>query len=407
MAFDLIGISSLLFVVLIYLTVAIKKPSIANILLTALGIRILIIIFGNILSLPDNYGDVDEFLFRAIDYSEQGFLNLFSLYPGFSSFFISWLIALLFSIFGPSELMAQSLSLFFGVGSVYLGWKIACKIWNKKIANKVGWVIALFPTLILYSGLILRETYTCFFLLLALNSCIDWVKTKSYISLISVIVYFIIGTHFHTPILFGLIAFLILVFIENFKYVLISLSNFKINFRQFIVLLLLIISSTFFIMKGVNIQKVGSLTNIFEKENTISHRIIVKNIAFNKGGAKFPDWLIPNSSIEVIYKAPFRILYFLFAPFPWDIKKLSHLIGVIDSFLYIYLAYLIFSNREKIFSDPILKIIFFILLTYIIVYGVSIGNFGTGIRHRSKFVILLILLAAPLLPKFTFFKKKI
>ena len=217
MAFDLIGISSLLFVVLIYLTVAIKKPSIANILLTALGIRILIIIFGNILSLPDNYGDVDEFLFRAIDYSEQGFLNLFSLYPGFSSFFISWLIALLFSIFGPSELMAQSLSLFFGVGSVYLGWKIACKIWNKKIANKVGWVIALFPTLILYSGLILRETYTCFFLLLALNSCIDWVKTKSYISLISVIVYFIIGTHFHTPILFGLIAFLILVFIENFK----------------------------------------------------------------------------------------------------------------------------------------------------------------------------------------------
>ena len=131
-----------------------------------------------------------------------------------------------------------------------------------------------------------------------------------------------------------------------------------------------------------------------------------QNMAFNKGGAKFPEWLLPKSNIEVIYKAPFRIIHFLYAPFIWDVKKPSHFLGIFDSFLYIYLSYLIFSNRGKIFSDPILKIIFFILLAYIIVYGISVGNFGTGIRHRSKFVMLLILLAAPLLPKFTLSKKK-
>ena len=36
---------------------------------------------------------------------------------------------------------------------------------------------------------------------------------------------------------------------------------------------------------------------------------------------------------------------------------------------------------------------------YIFVFGIGVGNFGTGIRHRSKFVVLFILLAAPLLKK--------
>tara|TARA_Y200000002_G_scaffold339231_1_gene309093 strand:+ start:76 stop:237 length:162 start_codon:yes stop_codon:yes gene_type:complete len=48
-----------------------------------------------------------------------------------------------------------------------------------------------------------------------------------------------------------------------------------------------------------------------------------------------------------------------------------------------------------------------ILLAYIFVFGLGVGNFGTGIRHRSKFVIIFILLAAPLIKKLTVFKKTI
>lgn len=408
MTFDLIGFSSLLFVSLIYLIIANQKPHIANILLTALGLRVFSIIINNnnIISIPDSYGDTDEFFFAAVEYSNQSFLNLFSSYPGLGSFVISWLVAFLFLIIGQSELMTQSISLFFGVGTVYLGWLIANKIWNKKVANKVGWFTALFPTLILYSSLFLREAYIYFFLLLAINSCIDWVKSKSFGSLFKVIVYFIILIHFHGPLIMGLIVFLIYAVIGNLKKALIILKDLKINLNQLLFISLFIISSTIFIMKGVAVPKIGGLTDIFQKEDNILDRITAKNMAFNKGDAKFPEWLLPKSNIEVIYKAPFRVIHFLYAPFIWDIKKPSHFLGMFDSFLYIYLSYLIFSNRKKIFSDPIFKIIFFILLTYIIVYGISVGNFGTGIRHRSKFVMLLILLAAPLLPKFTLSKKK-
>ena len=45
-------------------------------------------------------------------------------------------------------------------------------------------------------------------------------------------------------------------------------------------------------------------------------------------------------------------------------------------------------------------------MVYIIVFAIGVGNFGTGIRHRSKFAMILILLAAPLIKNFIFKKKK-
>ena len=75
--------------------------------------------------------------------------------------------------------MIESMSLLFGMGSVFLGWKIAKILYNEKIAIKVAWLIALFPTLILYSVLILREVYIYFFLLLAIYGVVSWTKNNS------------------------------------------------------------------------------------------------------------------------------------------------------------------------------------------------------------------------------------
>ena len=95
----------------------------------------------------------------------------------------------------------------------------------------------------------------------------------------------------------------------------------------------------------------------------------------------------------------------MYAPFPWDILKPKHFIGMFDAFLYMYLSILIFKNRKYIWKDKVLRIILIMLLSYIFVFGIGVGNFGTGIRHRSKFVIIMLLLAAPLIKKFIFSKK--
>ena len=124
-----------------------------------------------------------------------------------------------------------------------------------------------------------------------------------------------------------------------------------------------------------------------------------------KGDAAYPDWLKIESDIEFLYKSPVRAIYFVFSPFPWDVKKLSHLVGAFDSFLYMTLVYLIFRNRKTIWKDPALRIILLTLLCYFIIFGIGVSNFGTAIRHRIKFVVGLIILAGPLITKI-FFKKK-
>ena len=72
--------------------------------------------------------------------------------------------------------MMQSVGIVFGLGSVFLGWYISRKVWGNIIANRVGWVLAFFPSLVLYSVLTLREVYASFFLLVAIYGIINWSK---------------------------------------------------------------------------------------------------------------------------------------------------------------------------------------------------------------------------------------
>lgn len=402
MDFDLTGLLSVIAVALIFVSVAKIQPAIAPILYIALGVRILAMFLNqDILYLPDGIGDAHRFRNRAEEWSAEGFLVTLSHFPGFSSFSISWVVGILYSLFGPSELMGQSLSLLFGMGSVFMGWSLVKKLWNQSAANKAGWVLALFPSLVLYSCIMLREAYICFFLLFTMNAIVDWARNRNLKSLILALAGFMATAFFHGPMLFGLVMLFIIILLKYIKMIFINLKNFKINIKSLLIFTILLSSMTFF--KDINISKLdGALLDI---DNALE-RIVKKAREFDRGTAKYPNWAVPKDESEVFYKGPIRIIYFLYAPFPWDIKKNSHFVGMFDGFFYIFLTYLILYNRKIIWADPALRIILLILLTYILVYGIGIGNFGTGLRHRSKFVVIFILLTAPFLPKLTFSTKK-
>ncbi len=64
------------------------------------------------------------------------------------------------------------------------------------------------------------------------------------------------------------------------------------------------------------------------------------------------------------------------------------------------------KNLKTIWNDPSLRLILIILLAYIIVFSVAVGNFGTSIRHRSKFTSVFLLLAAPFVKSLILSKNK-
>jgi hypothetical protein len=401
--YNLVGFISILVLILITLTMGLRWPAISRVLLIALAVRLIFLFINNhIFYLPDGDMDAKNFEQFAWKLSQDGFYNNFNNYSGPDAYFISFMLAIPYSLFGRSILLVQSLSILFGIGSVFLGWLVAKKLWNNYTAIKVAWSIALFPSIISYSVLTMREVYVTFFLLLAIYGIVGWIRINNLKSFFFIFIGFIGATFFHGSSIIGLFIFLLIIALENLKNAFTLILKGRINLK---ILSIIIFSSFILVLYFTN--KI-SLPYVQTFEKSINLKFLIDTVINLKvkGSAAYPEWTKVGSQIELIYKIPIRSLYFIFSPFPWDVSKTSHLIGVLDSFLYMILVYLIFCNRKVIWNDPSLRIILIILISYIIIYGVGVSNFGTGIRHRSKFAIEFILLAAPLIPRFIFFKKK-
>ena len=399
---DLVGLTSILFVSLLTLILSLRFPAISKFIFVALILRILLILFGHYVSpLPDSGSDAMRFESDAwTGVGVYGFTNLIKNFTGPSPDFITWVIGIFYSLFGRSYLMAQSISLFFGIGSIFLGWLVAKEIWGSRVAIKVGWTIALFPSVTLYSVLILREVYLVFFLLLALYGIVSWYKTYSLKSIFIATIGFVATIFFHGGLIVGALIFLTIVgtisLIKFFK----SFKSFKINFASLVITLFFISIVQLYLSNKIDVPYVGNFSHSTNFDN-----LQRKTEFATRGTASWPEWTTINSPVEIIYKGPMRSVYLVFSPFPWDVNKLEHLIGMLDGLLYVYLTYLILSNIKVILHDPMLRVFLLLFLAYIFVFGIGVGNFGTGIRHRSKFVVILILLAAPFLKQFILFKK--
>ena len=164
-----------------------------------------------------------------------------------------------------------------------------------------------------------------------------------------------------------------------------------------------------------NIKNFGDIKNKNNIQLSLKDRLIWKinkatraTIYINKkrdigSGSQFPSWTIPTDINDLIYLTPIRMTYFLYSPFPWDIKRVSHLLGLLDSILYISLSFCILRNRKILYENPKTRFLVLILFIYIVIYSFGVGNFGTSIRHRLKFIGILLALAAQKIPRLKLF----
>jgi hypothetical protein len=138
----------------------------------------------------------------------------------------------------------------------------------------------------------------------------------------------------------------------------------------------------------------------------ISHVLTLSRIFFqaevtNLGGSAYPGWLIPFSPSSFVLLIIPRLIYFLFSPFLWDIKAINHLLGFVDALLVIILFYFIIKGMVvKKPNKPVIILCIF-LLPLLITYSWGVGNFGTALRHRSKFIPVLIAISTIYVPKIT------
>jgi hypothetical protein len=397
---NLLGIVAISAATLFVFVLAKRVPAIAKLLIFAFIARILLSLFNVYIGgLPDSGADAVTFEANAWIWSQGDFSDVFFNFThGRHGYILSWIIALFYNLTDRSLLASQTLSVIFGMGSIYLGWKLSAEIWSKEVANRSAWVMAFFPSWVLYSVLILREVYIWFFILFALIGVVRWVKFNKFLDLIIAVIGFIVASFFHGVMLLGLLVFIGFVFYRAFVNLLDSLTTTKVPFIQLLVFILTGIVITAFFMSLINIPYIGTF------EDIEVDRIIKRSMVTASGGSAFPEWLIPQGLLDMIWKVPVRVMYFFFSPFPWDISKPIHLIGFLDGVIYLILFMLLWARRKFIFKNRSAKILFSILLVYVLVFSIGIGNSGTATRHRAKMFPIIFVLVAPCVPVIRFGK---
>lgn len=393
-----IGFLGLLCVGNVVLALTILHRELRYALCTALFVRVGAALYSTYVRvLPDGTADARSFEGLAWSFAKDGFLQLAHDFPGASYRLYSWTIGLFYALAGRSPLLAQSVSVLAGVGTVYLVWRISRELWDERSGIKAAWFAALFPSLTLYSALTMRESILSFFFLLGVLGLVRWSHTGRWSAACLTLLGFGMATAYHGGMFAAMAVFAIIVGIGLLRTVIAHLRICRLRFLHIGILLLLLCGATLFVADKFSVPYLGKFSSMIEPQHYLRMNRI---LTYLDPGSVYPEVVFIRTELDLIWKPVVRSAYFLFSPFPWDIRHPHHLQGLIDSLLYLFLAVIIWKNRRRIWKNPGTRALLFVVLALIVVHAMGTGNFGTGIRHRMKFAGGLIVLAAPLLPYF-------
>jgi hypothetical protein len=233
-------------------------------------------------------------------------------------------------------------------------------IWLYSSKNLRGWpllFILFYPSLLLYSSLALRDTLVFIFMILAV---IFFIENRRLLALL-----------FSTPLLLIKFQnfFLIIVFFLAHLYF--SRDSFIYRYRL-ILPIIAIAALAPYIMSIIEILDTsrfhmfiddGGYRGDYTHINTIEEFVII-----------------------VLQSAP----YFLMKPFPWEATNFMQLLQSFENiFIFIFLSFM-FLKTSKINQQITIKW-FVYLLAALGIYGLVVYNFGTSVRYKFPFILVVII----------------
>jgi hypothetical protein len=332
------------------------------------------------------------------EWSELPWPELLEKFDPSRSYIISFFGASLFKILSDSPVMLNIINAAVSVYLIVLAYRLANRLFGRQRAVIAAWIIALFPFAILYGSVYRREVFGSLLFMLGLLRMTDWLTTKRLRSLMVSLVYFVCAGTFHGGFIAGIIGVAIVAARNAVKRHPGETRRSGLNrvISSVIGILLLVGSVGALVASGFSVNKLGELgeINVAEAvETRVAERV-------SDGGSSYPNFLRGEDPFAKPYVIPGRIAYFLLSPFPWDISQPNHLLGIFAAFLFSYMVISIWKSRKRIRANPQAAAVFIVVFLTIIVFGISVDNIGTSIRHRTKFVYMLVALCAvPVFPR--------
>lgn len=394
------GAVGLMFGVLLTTFLALRVRPLRWVLGVAFSVRAGAALFHRYVSpLPDGVADAVSFENYAWSLAQQGFVAALAQFPGYGNGWgYPWLVSLAYALADRSPLFMQSLSVIAGTLCVLLAYRLAQRIWGEEAALKAAWVTAVFPMLVMYSALTMREAFIILALLFALYQAVIWQESDRLGALLLAFVGFLIAGFMHGAMLVGAVMLVLLLLLKETKRLCAALKRRDVSVIGLGLVVVGLVAVLMLASGSLSIPYIGTLAKGLSIDTWIA---LAQRQAH--GGASYPDWLSPENAAHYLLLLPARIAYFIGAPFPWDIRSFPQLLGLVDGLLYLAVSFLILKNFHAIWHNPAARLVLLICAALVFVYAIGVGNFGTGLRHRAKFIVPALVMAAPCLPHLRWF----
>jgi hypothetical protein len=292
-----------------------------------------------------------------------------------------YVIAVIYMILGRNPLSVQFLNAVVGAAIVPIVYLCARQIFdNTRVARTAAFLVAFFPSLVLWSSVGVKDTILLFFLASTILATYMLQKKFSvlHLSIILVSLVSIFSLRFYT--FFMLSSAVVGSFLLG--------PNLSINklVQRVCFIIAIGLGLTYF---GIIQQAQHKLDEFESLEQVQENRLIMAGEA----NSKFGEDLDVSTVSGIITTIPIGTMYLLFAPFPWEIDNFRQLITLPEMIIWwsmipFLIGGLWFTVRHRL-RPAIIMLIFTTMLT--LTYAVFQGNIGTAYRHRTQLQIFFFI----------------
>ncbi len=295
-------------------------------------------------------------------------------------------MALLYYFIGHSPLMVQVLNAFFGTLVILYVWKLARVMGaDRGAAKRAAWIVALFPSTILHSGMLLREVAVTLPLTIGVYQLAAWHRFRRAKNAVYAAGALVVSMAFHSgafAVILALTAWLAGSWVRA-----LLLGRLQLVLRTSVALLVAGAVVAFAAGTGWGMEKFRHID-----ADDVSTLAQVQDYG-TTGRTAYLEELRADSIGELILQSPIRVAYFLFAPFPWMIAGFRDVIGFADALVFFWLGWRLFRGRSILRQNKTALMVVALFAAMAFTFALGVSNYGTAFRHRSKMLPMLVAVA--------------
>lgn len=363
-------------------------------LLMAFAIRVALLALGysGALTLPYVEADGAAFTARALSYSAYPVSELLGMLDYRSAHSYSVLGAMLYKAVGFNELVLPSLNLLLGVINSALGAVVVYRLFGRTAASAAAMLICLYPFTAINSVAPVREELSMFFFMVGLYIMVGWIRTGRLSSLALPLPFLLMASFVHPGWIAAVLGLVIYLVVASLR------DAVKMKGGPGRAGLSIVFGSIVLVACGVvlwNGVELGKGVELSADLDSLADTVSSRFQRDATGGSAYPSFVAVGDPFTQPWLIPLRVVYFLYSPFPWDVRSPVHLLGVFAGALYAFLTYRAYKSYRLLKGCRRVLVLHYMLILLTLMFALGVTNSGTAIRHKAKFYILLVIAASP------------